>query len=82
MVKALELITSNAIKQFRLFVECINFNFDTQNVLTVGRFWPSSKDVQFYGSIFSLEMVGHEEVSDCYQSWELNLKKVGLFAHR
>merc|ERR1719361_2147559 len=26
-------------------------------------------------------MVGHEVVSDCYQSWELNLKKVGLFAH-
>ena len=46
-----------------------------------GRFWPSTKNIQVYGSIFSLEMVAHEEVIGCYQSWEVNLKKVGIFAH-
>ena len=27
-------------------------------------------------------MIRHEEVTNCYQSWELQINKVGIFAHK
>ena len=32
--------------------------------------------------MFYLQMIRHEEVTNCYQSWELQINKVGIFAHK
>ena len=53
-----------------------------KGIYFLGRFWPSTKSPQVYGSMFSVEVVAHEEVANCYKSWELHLEKVGIFAHR